>query len=284
MYTGPASGWPSAHWETIGRPSEYLQGTLEHYWKDLVEAAPHWNATGEILTFAVYTGTLLEGLWQPTHAPTHIVKQGSIHAGLKWQDGGTPVNKWTGLCKFSLYLELTALQCIPALLLTHVSTSTSLCECFWYEHHSSFCVFGVVIKWNQLSSNNSHHISCIHKGSHAGKWPDLMTSKPDSVSTLGYHWTDHTGRPLEPQVHGDATGTTLADASTQWCSSGDPVLICIIVEHTGRPLEPQVQWDATGTTLADASTQWCPSGDTVLICIIGTHWKTIGRPLEAHWK
>ena len=33
-----------------------------------------------------------------------------------------------------------------------------------------------------------------------------MTSKPDSVSTLGYHWTDHTGRPLEPQVHWNATG------------------------------------------------------------------------------
>ena len=107
-----------------------------------------------------------------------------------------------------------------------------------------------------------------------------MTSKPDSVSTLGYHWTDRTGRPLEPQVHWDATGTTLADASTQWCSSGDPVLICII----GRPLEPQVHWDATWTTLADACTQWCPSGNPVLICIIGTHWKTTGKPLEDHWK
>ena len=71
-----------------------------------------------------------------------------------------------------------------------------------------------------------------------------MTSKPDSVSTLGYHWTDHTGRPLETQVH----------------------------------------WDATGTTLADAGTQWCPNGDPVLICIIGTHWKTTGKPLEDHWK
>ena len=65
-----------------------------------------------------------------------------------------------------------------------------------------------------------------------------MTPKPDSVSTLGYHWTDYTGRPLEPQVHWDATGTTLADASTQWCSSGDPVLICIIGTH----------WKTTGTT------------------------------------
>ena len=45
-----------------------------------------------------------------------------------------------------------------------------------------------------------------------------------------------------------------------------------------------VHWDATGTTLVDASTQWCPSGDPVLICIIGTHWKTTGKPLEDHWK
>ena len=28
-----ATGWPSVHWDTTGRPSEYLQGTLEHHWK-----------------------------------------------------------------------------------------------------------------------------------------------------------------------------------------------------------------------------------------------------------
>ena len=171
--------------------------------------------------------------------------QSSIHASLKWQDGGTPVSKWIGLCIFSLYMEFSALQWIPVLLLTHVSTSTLLCACLWYEHRYSFFVYlGFQVNWNQFSSNNSHHTSCIHKGSHAGKWPDLMTSKPDSVSTVGYHWTYHTGIPLEPQVH----------------------------------------WDATGTTLAYASTQWCPSGDPVLICIIGTHRKTTGKPLEDHWK
>ena len=124
-------------------------------------------------------------------------------------------------------------------------------------------------KWNQLSSNNSRHISCIHKGLHAGKWPDPMTSKPYYVSTLGYHWTDY-------------TGTTMADAT-----SGLPVAIrrsSIALKHTGRPLEPQVRLDATGTTLADVSTQCYPSSNPVLICIIGTHWKTTGRPLEAHWK
>ena len=53
VYTGwssvhwNATGWPSVHWDTTGPPSEYLQGTLEHNWKNLVETAPHWNATGE---------------------------------------------------------------------------------------------------------------------------------------------------------------------------------------------------------------------------------------------
>ena len=61
----------------IGTPLEKLSWnspTLECHWRNLVESAPHWDATGEILTFAVYTGSPLEGLWQPTQAPTHIVK------------------------------------------------------------------------------------------------------------------------------------------------------------------------------------------------------------------
>ena len=135
-----------------------------------------------------------------------------------------------------------------------------------------FVYLGLQVKWNQFSSNNSHHTSCIHKGSHAGMWPDLRTSKPDSVSTLQNHWTDHTWRPLEPQVHWDATRTTLADASTQWCSSGDPMFVCIIGTH----------WKTTGAT-STLGCQWCSSGDPVLICII-THWKTTGKPLEDHWK
>ena len=58
-----------------GTPLEKLSWnspTMECHWRNLVESTPHWDATGE--TFAAYTGTPLEGLWQPTHAPTHIVK------------------------------------------------------------------------------------------------------------------------------------------------------------------------------------------------------------------
>ena len=57
-----AIGWLSVHWDTNGRPSKYLLGTLEHYWKNLFESGWHWDATGETLTIEAYTGTPLEGL------------------------------------------------------------------------------------------------------------------------------------------------------------------------------------------------------------------------------
>ena len=94
-----------------------------------------------------------------------------------------------------------------------------------------------------------------------------MTSKPDSVSTLGYHWADF-------------TGTTLADAITHWCPSGNPVLICIIGTH----------WNTTGKAMEDhwKDTHWLP---TVLSpvapqCTLGSkfqpHWIATGLPLSHH--
>ena len=80
------TGWFSVHWNTTGMPLvdqvytgtpleklSWNSPTLECHWRNLVESAPHWDATGETLTFTAYTGTPLDGLWQPTHAPTHIV-------------------------------------------------------------------------------------------------------------------------------------------------------------------------------------------------------------------
>ena len=159
-----ATGWPSAHWDTTGRHIEYLQGTLEHHWKNLIETGPHWNATGETLNFCSLQWNTTGGtVTAHAHTQAHIIKQSSIHAS-KWQDDGAPFSKWTGLCKFRFYLEFTGLQWIPLLLLKHVSTSTSLCACLWYEHHYSFFVIWgqMKVKWNQFSSNNSHHTSCIH--------------------------------------------------------------------------------------------------------------------------
>ena len=138
-----------------------------------------------------------------------------------------------------------------------------------------------------MKSNNSHHTSCIHKGLYAGKWPDLMNSKTDSVSALGYHWTNHTGRPLEPQVHWDAIGTTLADASTQWCSSGDPVLICIIGTHrktTEATSTLGCHWNHIGWCLHPVVSQWRSSVNLHNWNTLEHHWKATGTPLEDHWK
>ena len=113
-----------------------------------------------------------------------------------------------------------------------------------------------------------------------------MTSKPDSVSTLGYHCTDRTGRPLEPQVHWDATGTTLADASTQWCSSGDPVLLCIIGTHwktTGATCTLGCHWNHTGWCLHPVVSQWRSSVNVHNWNPLEDHWKATERPLEDHW-
>ena len=117
----------------------------------------------------------------------------------------------------------------------------------WVLQHHSAHVFDMSIiivfvylrlqfTWNQLSSNNSHRTSCIHNGSHAGKWPDLMTSKPDSVSTTGQttlkdHWShNYTGMPLEPHW----LPTILSPVAFQ-CTLGSKFQAHWIV--TGRPLE-----------------------------------------------
>ena len=82
------TGWSSVYWNATGMPL-VAQCTLGYHWatqrilagyngtplEKLSWNSPHWNATRETLTFAAYTGTPLEGgLWQPTQAPTHIVK------------------------------------------------------------------------------------------------------------------------------------------------------------------------------------------------------------------
>ena len=134
--------------------------------------------------------------------------QSSIHASLKWQDGGIPVSKWTGLCIFSLYLEFTALQWMPVLLLTYVSTSTLLCACLWYEHHYSFlCIRGC--KSNEISlAQTTLTIAVVYirgrmLGSDLTQWPPnhILSVHWDTTgqTALEDHWSHkYTGMPLEP--------------------------------------------------------------------------------------
>ena len=129
--------------------------------------------------------------------------QSSIDASLKWQDGGTPVSKWTGLCIFSL-----ALQWIPVLLLTHVSTSTLLCACLWYEHHYSFCVLGFAshMKSVKLKQLSQYQLYTLGVACWEVTWPnDLQTrlcqytANTTGQTTLEDHWSHrYTGMPLEP--------------------------------------------------------------------------------------
>ena len=130
--------WASVHW--------MVQCTLECHWLTKCTLGHHW-ATQRIL--AGYTGTPLENLsWNRPTLECHW--RNSNFCSLHWNITGETVaahthtiSKWTGLCKFSSYLEFTAQQWIPVLLSKYVSTWPSLCACLWYEDHYSFCVFGV---------------------------------------------------------------------------------------------------------------------------------------------
>ena len=144
--------------------------------------------------------------------------QSSIHASLKWQDGGTPVSKWTGLCIFSLYLEFTALQWMPVLLFTHVSTSTLLCACLWYEHHYSFCVLGVTsqMKSVQLKQLSPYQLYTLGVACWEVTWPNDHQTK----------FCRYTGMPLD-RPHWKTTGAT-STLEPHWLMlvpSGVPLVI-----------------------------------------------------------
>ena len=157
----------------------------------------------------------------------------------------TPSSKWTGPCKFSFYLGYAALQYIPVLLFKRVSTSTSLCACLGYEHHYTFVYLGLQYKWNQPRSNNSCHTNCIHKGLHAGKWPDPMTSKPDALITLGYHW-NHTGwcyRPVAFQWQSSVNMHNWNTPEDHWSHKYIGMLLepphWLMLAHSGIPVAIQ---------------------------------------------
>ena len=118
------TGWSSVHWNATGMPLvdpvytgtplekklkqphtgmpleklSWIRPTLGCHWRNSNFYSIHWNATG---------GTVTAHTRPDAYSLTCRV---SSIASLKWQDGGTPVSKWIGLCIFSLYLEFTALQ------------------------------------------------------------------------------------------------------------------------------------------------------------------------------
>ena len=158
-------------------------------------------------------------------------------------------------------------------------TNSALHTCEYFNNTTIIFVYlGLQYKWNQLRQTTfAIPVVYIRGGLHAGKWPDLMTSKPDALNTLGYDWTD-------------CTGTTLADAIAQWSSSGNQVLICKIGTHwktTGATSTLGCHWNHTGWCYHPVISQWQSSVNLHNWNTLDHHWKTTGRPLEStletHW-
>ena len=75
-----ATDWPSVHWETTGELRDYLQGTLEHHWKNLDETA--------------HTGIPLEKLsWNCPTLGCHWIN--SNFCSLHWNTTGGTVTAHT---------------------------------------------------------------------------------------------------------------------------------------------------------------------------------------------
>ena len=177
----------------------------------------YWNATGMPLLDPVYTGILLGD--PASTCRVHWSTTGKAYLILP--------HTWMPLVKlwlFSLRWNFTGYS------VTLPTPHTNSSNVWGFQHQyvhaldiSTFIVFvylGLQFKWNQLRWNNYRHTNFIHKGLQTGKWPGLLNSKPDSLSTLGYQWTDY-----------DYTGTTMADAMSHWCPSGNTAFICIRGTH-----------------------------------------------------
>ena len=219
----------------------------------------------------------LECHWGDYNSPhtiqAHIVKQSSIHASLKWQDGGTQGT--SGQISVNLAFTWSLL----------LSTVYQFCSSnMWLvQHHFvhaldistiiAFVYLGLQYKLNQLSSNNSRHTSCIHRGCMLGS--DLTQWPPNQ--TLPVHWVYHWA---------DCTGTTLADAIVHRSSSGNPMLICIIGTHwntAGATSTLGCQRNHTGRCQHPVVSQRQFSVNSHNWNTLDHHWKTIGSTLETHW-
>ena len=123
--------------------------------------------------------------------------------------------------------------------------SSALQNVWVLQHHTvhTFDMNRIIVLWTWGCNSNEISIaqttlantSYIHKGLHAGKSLDQLTSKPDALSTLGYHWTD-------------LTGAIMADAISQWSSSRNPQVICISGTYwktTGVTSTLECHWDHT---------------------------------------
>ena len=262
-----------------------IQCTLGYHWA--TQWILQWNTTGKTklklsstgmqlkkLTIAAYTGTL----WRDCDSPNtpRDIKVSRVASMPVWNDKMTGPQAASG--------QVSAIPAFTWSLLLSDAYEFCFSNMWILQHHSMhaldtssiilFVYLRFQFKWNQLSSNNSRHSRCIHRDLQAGKWPDLITSKPDALSTLECHCTD-------------CTGTILANTIAQWSSSANPVLICIIGTHwktTGARRTLGCHWNHTGWCQHPVVSQWQSSVNLHNWNTLHHHWMATGRPLEAHWK
>ena len=136
-----------------------------------------------------------------------------------------------------------------------------------------FVYFGLQIKYHQLSSNNSLHTSCIHKGFHAGKWPDLMTSgNPVLICIIGTHWKT-TGATSTLGCPWNNTGWWQHQVESQWHSSVNLHNWNTHWKTNGRSLK--AHW--SHTCYQQLFPQWHSSEPW------GLNLRHTGLPLNHHW-
>ena len=292
-YTGTPpekSSWKLTH---IGVPLDklwLLLFTLEHHWRDHHHQPPPPPTPTTHHTH--------------THIQAHIVKQSSIHASLKCQGDG-PQAASVEVSVNSVFIWRVLLSnayqfcCSNVSVLQHHSVhaldmGTIVVLCIWYCSTNEIgfsqtnldtpvlCIRGScweVIWPNDFQTRPSQYWDTTGQITLEPHWLMLSPSDlPVAIKCL-FAWSQHTGRPPEPHLHWDATGTTLADVITQWSSSGNPVLICIIGTHRRR-LEDH--WEHTENTLATNNS--FSSGIPVYTgSKFQAHWIATGLPLNYHW-
>ena len=162
-----------------------VQCTLEYHWNATGSPKVHWDITGRP---SKYLQGALEHYWQKRSWNCHPLEchwRNSDNCSLYWNTtGGNSAFTWSLLfCNGYQFCSSNV----------------------WVlQHHSVHALDMSTIlyiggcKWNQLSSNNFRHTSCIYiRGCMLGN--DLTLWLPNR--TLSVHWTDY-------------PGTTLADAIT----------------------------------------------------------------------
>ena len=147
VYSGIPLGDPAntcrVHWNTTGKLS-WNCPTLEYHWRNLVETAPHWDATGETLTVG------------------EVILQLSIEAMASHSNSTKPLPQ--------LRTEYILLRTSSSTTHWKTTGATSTLGCHW--NHTGWCSHPVVFQW-RFSVNLHNWNTLKDHWSHKYTWMPL---------------------------------------------------------------------------------------------------------------